>query len=89
MILPTDLRKQLIITTLEKKKIRIEAKSEYLEYENSQKKEIILKDLIQKIFYYSLRTRRQKISLGKNHRRKSGWKSYMLRTQMVIFFVIQ
>ena len=44
MILPTDLRKQLIITTpWNKKKIRIEAKSEYLEYENSKKKELILK----------------------------------------------
>ena len=44
MILPTDLRKQLIITTpWNKKKIRIEAKSEYLEFENSKKKEIILK----------------------------------------------
>ena len=43
MILPTDLRKQLIITTpWNKKKIRIKAKSEYLEYENSKKKEIIL-----------------------------------------------
>ena len=44
MILPTDLRKQLTITIpKEKKKISIEAKSEYLEYENSKKKEIILK----------------------------------------------
>jgi len=44
MILPTDLRKQLIITTpWNKNKIRLEAKSEYLEYENSKKKEIILK----------------------------------------------
>ena len=39
MILPTDLRKQLIITTpRNKEKIRIEAKSEYLEYENNKKK---------------------------------------------------
>ena len=44
IILPTDLRKQLIITApWNKKKIRLEAKSEYLEYENSKKKEIILK----------------------------------------------
>ena len=44
IILPTDLRKQLIITApWNKKKIRLEAKSEYLEYENSKKKELILK----------------------------------------------
>ena len=44
IILPTDLKKQLIITApWNKKKIRIEAKSEYLEYENSKKKELILK----------------------------------------------
>ena len=44
MILPTDLRKLLTITIpKEKKKISIEAKSEHLEYENSKKKEIILK----------------------------------------------
>ena len=44
MILPTDFRKQLIVTIpWQKKKISIEAKSEYLEYENSKKKEIILK----------------------------------------------
>ena len=36
IILPTDLRKQLIITTpLNKKKMRIEAKSGYLKYEKS------------------------------------------------------
>ena len=34
MILPTDLRKQLLVTTpWNKKKIRIEAKSKYLKYE--------------------------------------------------------
>ena len=39
MILPTDLRKQLIVTIpWEKKKISIESNSEYLEYENSKKK---------------------------------------------------
>ena len=44
MILPTDFRKQLTVTIpWKKKKISIEAKSEYLEYENSKKKEIILK----------------------------------------------
>ena len=44
MILPTDLRKQLIVTIpWKKKKISIESNSEYLEYENSKKKEIILK----------------------------------------------
>ena len=44
MILPTDFRKQLIVAIpWKKKKISIEAKSEYLEYENCKKKEIILK----------------------------------------------
>ena len=44
MILPTDFRRQLIVTIpWQKKKISIEAKSEYLEYENSKKKEIFLK----------------------------------------------
>ena len=44
MILPTDFRRQLIVTIpWQKKKISIEAKSDYLEYENSKKKEIFLK----------------------------------------------
>ena len=44
MILPTDLRKQLIVTIPRgKKKIKIEAISESLIYKNSKKKEIILR----------------------------------------------
>ena len=39
MILPTDLRKQLVVTIPRKKnKIKIEAKSEYLFQKNSKKK---------------------------------------------------
>ena len=39
MILPTDFRKRLIVTTpSRKKKIRIEAKLKHLEYENLKKK---------------------------------------------------
>ena len=44
MILPTDFRKRLIVTTpSKKKKIRIEAKLKHLEYENFKKKEITFK----------------------------------------------
>ena len=44
MILPKDLRKQLVITVPRKKnKIKIEAKSDYLLHKNSKKKEIIFK----------------------------------------------
>ena len=46
MILPTDLRKQLTVTIpRQKRKISIEAVSESLNYENSKKKEIVLRDL--------------------------------------------
>ena len=44
MILPTDLRKRLIVTIpREKKKIKIEAISESLIYKNSKKKELLLR----------------------------------------------
>ena len=44
MILPKDLRKQLVITIPRKKnKIKIEAKSDYLLHKNSKKKEIMFK----------------------------------------------